>query len=430
VTFGRAGEGLYDHPMSVRGRVVMRMLAALVLVAGTAAAVLPAAALTLDEALARAQRSHPSLPPAAAAVEAGRVRLAQARRLQANPVVALELVRHSAPGDVNIDRGVTVSQEVEIGGQRGLRIRSAEHEVTHAEQLLADRRRTVAAEVRRAFAGVIAAERRGALAREAATLANRLLEAAERRVRAGDAGDIDVQLARIQAIQAAQAETLASVERARVGARLATAVGADAAEVLVVDAGPERATTPTLAHDTLIAHALANRPDLAAARAERARLEAEAELARRHGRIPNPVLQGIYREELGPEHFAGGGIALPFPIWNRDEAAEATLLAAAASAAADERRLLQEVPRQVEVAALRRAAAATAWARYEREALPAGDAARAAVERAYATGYFGLADALAQEDRLLQLRTAAIASWLDLHEADADLIEALGGDLP
>jgi cobalt-zinc-cadmium efflux system outer membrane protein len=416
--------------MSIRTRVVKRTLVALMLVAGAAAAGRPAAALTLDEALARAQRSHPSLPPATATIDAARVRLAQARRLPANPVVALEVVRHSGPDDVNIDRGVTVSQEVEIGGQRGLRILSAEHEVAHAEELLADRRRTIAAEARRAFAGVIAAERRGALAREAATLASRLLEIAERRVRAGDAGDIDVQLARIQAIQAAQAETLATVERARAAARLASAIGADAAEVLVVDPGAEHAAPPTLARDTLVAHALATRPDLAAAREERARLEAEAALARRHGRIPNPVFQGIYREELGPEHFAGGAIALPFPIWNRDEAAEATLLAAAASAAADERRLLQEVPRQVEVAALRRDAAASAWARYEREALPAGDAARAAVERAYTTGYFGLTDALAQQDRLLQVRTAAIATWLDLHEADADLIEALGGDLP
>ena len=61
--------------------------------------------------------------------------------------------------------------EVEIGGQWGLRVLSAEHELAHAEHLLADRQRLIAAEVRRAFAGVIAAERRADLTRETGIIA-------------------------------------------------------------------------------------------------------------------------------------------------------------------------------------------------------------------------------------------------------------------
>src|SRR5438046_543740 len=106
--------------------------------------------LALDEALARARAASPALRVAAAELEAAHGRLRQARLVQANPVLSADLARHTAPaGDEDAkDRGVQLEQEIEVGGQRGLRIAAAEHDVTHAEHLLADRRRTVEGEVR------------------------------------------------------------------------------------------------------------------------------------------------------------------------------------------------------------------------------------------------------------------------------------------
>src|SRR5690349_11219476 len=111
-------------------------VAALLLAAARPAAADP---LSLAAALERARTGSPVLRVAEAEVAGARGRLRQARLIQANPVVSADLARHTAPpardagGEDALDRGVEIDQEVEIGGQRGLRIAAAGHDVAHAE---------------------------------------------------------------------------------------------------------------------------------------------------------------------------------------------------------------------------------------------------------------------------------------------------------
>jgi cobalt-zinc-cadmium efflux system outer membrane protein len=382
--------------------------------------------LRLDEALARARDASPVLRAASADVAAAGGRLRQAHVLAANPVLSGDAARHTAPtGEDVIDRGVQLEQEIEVGGQRGLRIAAAEHDVARAEQVLADRRRTVDAEVRRAFFGLAASERRRALAAERLAIAGRIAEAARRRARAGEAAGLDARLAEVEMARADQERTAAETDRARAEARLATAIGAEPGEPLAAAAADE-ALAPAPSEPALVDRALASRPDLLAAREERARLEAEARLARRRGEVPNPVLRAFYREEMIQEHIAGGGVSVPLPLWNREQGTTAELLAQASGAATEVARLTAEIPRDVHLAFRRRTAAEEAWRRYERDALPATAAARSLLERGFDAGYLSLPDVLVQQDRLLQVRRAAIDAWLDLHEADADVVEATG----
>ena len=372
----------------------------------TVVLVLPAAAaadlLSLEEALARARIASPALRAAEADLDAARGRLAQARLFPANPVLSAELARHTAPGEEQLDRGVALAQELEVGGQRGLRVGAATYDVAHAEHAFADRRRLVEAEVRRAFFAIAAVERRRVLAAEGVALADRIVDTA-RRARAGDVGALDVRLAEVETARAAQT--------------LTEAIG-------VIAEDQEHAALPP--EQTLFERALATRPDLVAAREERARLAAEAQLVHRRGLVPNPVLRGFYREELLDERIVGGEVSIPLPVWNREQGTEATLRAQAAGAAAEVNRLVGEIPRQVHVAIVRRAVAAEAWARYRDAALPAASHARADIERAFAAGYLGLPEVLVQQDRLLQVQGAAIDTWRDLNIAESDLIEALG----
>src|SRR5205807_2233583 len=177
--------------------------------------------------------ASPALRVAAAQLEAAQGRLRQARLIQTNPVLSADLARHTEPGlPDDKDRGVQLEQEIEVGGQRGLRIAAAEHDVGHAEH------------------------------------------------------------------------------------RLATALGAEPGEPLSASV-EDVALAPSPAEDALVARALDARPDLGAAREERARLETEVRLAARHGRIPNPALRGYYRQERLGEHIVGGGVSVPLPIFNR-----------------------------------------------------------------------------------------------------------------
>src|SRR5581483_7839781 len=328
-------------------------------------------------------------------------------------------------GEDALDRGVEIDQEVEVGGQRGLRLSAAGHDVARAELLLADKRRTADGEVRRAFFGVVAAERRRTLAGERLAVARRIVDAARRRTTAGEAAGLDVRLAELEVARAEQDRTAADVAHVRAVTRLAAAIGAPAGEPLAI-AADAPADVPAPGGEDLAARALATRPDLAAAREERARLEDAAALARRQGRIPNPVLKGWYREEQLGEHIAGGGFSVPLPVFNLQQGAEAELLAGASAAAAEAARLAATIPREVADAVAHRAAARDAWLRYERDALPAADAARDLLERAYGAGYLGLPDVLLQRDKILQTRTGAIDAWLDLREAEADVVEAVG----
>jgi outer membrane protein, heavy metal efflux system len=380
-------------------------------------------ALRLPDALVRAAAASPAVRTAEADLAAAHGRLRQARLLPANPVLSGDLARHTAPGEAMKDRGVALDQEIEVGGQRGLRITAAEHDVARAELALADHRRLTEGEVRRAFFGVAAADRRCRLAGERLALASRLAATARQRVEAGDAPALERRLGDLETVRAEHERARAEAQRERAVLRLADALGASPEEQLVVvtDADPGH---PAAAEGTLVERALAGRPDLAAARAEHARLEAEADLTRRQGIVPNPVLRGFYREELLNERIAGGGISLPLPLWNRQQGRETELLALARGASTQ-----TALPREVHVALLRRRAAEDTWRRYEAEALPAAAAAGEELDRALRAHYIGLADALVQQDRLLQSRQAAIDAWLELREADADLIEAVGGDI-
>ena len=391
---------------------------------------LSADALSLDEALARALVASPELRVAAAEVEAARGRDQQASLYVANPVITAEVAQHTAPGDEEqVDRMFSVAQEIEIGGQRGLRVAATAWDVDRAEFLLADHRRRVVAEVRRAFAGAVAAERHVHVAAEFEEIAQRLATATGARERAGDATRLDVELAAIESARAAQATASAATERQRALDRLALAIGASDSEVLAVaDPGEPPSTAPPASDEALVERALATRPDLAAARAERARLEGEAAFVKRRGEIPNPVVRGYYRKELLDETIVGGEIAIPIPVWNREQGTETALRATASAASAEIDRLVGQIPREVRLSLARRAAAAVAWRRFRDQVLPAAAAAEKLIERSYAQGYAGLTEALAQRDRLLQARSAAIAAWLDLEEAETDLIEAVGGD--
>jgi len=385
--------------------------------------------LTLDAALARARAANATLVAAAAELEAARGRRVQAGLLPANPVLSGDMARHSDPTTSQIDRGVALAQEIEVGGQRGLRVAGADHDVARADFLLADRRRVVDADVRRAFADVVASIRRRRLAEASVAIAARIVEATGRRARAGDVAALDVRLAAIERARADQALDVATAEQAAAIARLAAVLNLPPDEdVGVVDDPYEPAA---LAPEVeLVARALAARPDLAAAREEAARLDSEAHLARRRGLVPNPVVRGFYRQELFDERIAGGEVSVPLPIWNREQGTQAALLAGASAAAAEVDRLTRAIPREVALAVARHRLATTAWQRARSDTLPGVVAARELLERGDVAGYIGVPEQLVQQDRLIQAEAASIDAWRALRMADADVIEAVGGALP
>ncbi|TMA48664.1 MAG: hypothetical protein E6J81_05085 [Deltaproteobacteria bacterium] len=292
----------------------MRGALATTVVLVLAAAAAGADLLSLEEALARARIASPALRAAEADLDAARGRLAQARLFPANPVLSGELARHTAPGEEQLDRGVALAQEIEVGGQRGLRVGAATYDVAHAEHTFADRRRLVEGEVRRAFFAVAAVERHRVLAAEGVALADRIADTARRRARAGDVGALDVRLAEVETARAAQTLAAADSERAVALAHLAAALGAPPDEAIgVIAEDQEHAALPP--EQMLFERALATRPDLVAAREERARLAA----AEAWARYRDAALPAASHARADIERaFAAGYLGLPEVLVQQD----------------------------------------------------------------------------------------------------------------
>jgi cobalt-zinc-cadmium efflux system outer membrane protein len=380
-----------------------------------------AEALHLDDALARARERNATLEGARADVVSARGRLDQAGVLAANPVFTSGLTHHRIPGDTNLEPHVSLGQELEIGGQRGLRIDAARNDVERAEQRRADRERLVDA----CLCGPGRAERLLAIAGSCSAI-DPPATATATRVEQGDAGRIDLDLTRLDEVKTREDAAAAELAVRRARARLALAIGADPDEPLAVVPPPDAGVEPP-AEAAALERALAARPDLAAARAERARLDGQAALVHRAGIVPNPKIRGYYSHENGNEDLVGGEVEVPLPIFDRQQGTETDLRGQAAAAAAEVVRLERTIPREVRLALARYAAATAAARRYAEDAGPATASANASLDRARRAGQLSVIDVLTQQDRLREARRAAIGAWLEVHEAEADLVDAVGG---
>src|SRR3954447_16117506 len=130
-----------------------------------------------------AQANSEQVSRARAELDAARARRDVAGRLlPANPTIEVGVGRRqSQDGSTDIDRGVELSQTVEIGGQRGARISAADADLRAAAAIAAASARLIAAEVLSAAAQVVRARRGLALVRDQGEVAERLVRVSHAR---------------------------------------------------------------------------------------------------------------------------------------------------------------------------------------------------------------------------------------------------------
>jgi cobalt-zinc-cadmium efflux system outer membrane protein len=274
--------------------------------------------LTLDEAVALATRENPVLRAKEfelRAVQASEVTAA----LRPNPTASYssEQFAFGRATDAVQQHTASLSQLIETGGKRQRRIDSARAatQVTGAE--LADVRRQVVYQVRKAFTDIFTARANLALAEQGL----RTLDDVERlqRFRA-ERGDIsELELLRIQVQRFA-------FERDATDARAALRAGVISLRAVL---GPQRVSENvdvvgdltyreiTRSRDDLEAAALANRPDLRAAEATRARARADYSLARANASWDFAPM--VEYQRIGADNTIGFGISMPLRVFDRNQ---------------------------------------------------------------------------------------------------------------
>ena len=398
-------------------------------------------ALTLDLARAMAVRQNPDLAVARMDIEVARGQLRQAGAIRTNP--SLDVLTSGARGSAT---EIGISQEIEVGGQRGVRRQVGRAELDRSIRATTDVGRLVVADVDRAFYQVFAASRRVELSQEVLGLNERLSDVANRQLREGEVSKLDYNLAVIELGRSRARHAAALRERDGAELELRRLLGLAPGTIVrpVVDSTHRHVAldstigrAPTLASmqvngesvDALTARALAQRPDLQARIAVVTRTGAEITLAQREA-LPNIAAR------LTSEASADGsgrafrpGIGITLPLLNRNRGEIDARRAAARQAELDRASLAQRVRAEVEAAVRTYAAAAAQVEVLESTVLVPARENRLLLEAAYREGKVGLPVLLLIRNQVIDAEQEYWSAWLAEREALAALAAATGDNV-
>lgn len=211
----------------------------------------------------------------------------------------------------------TLSQEIEIAGQRGLRLKVADTE------LKAQTRRTLVTELEVATSAltalfqVQAAQEEVSLAERLGQIAQTLSELAEQRSKEGLLSPVDADVAQAESVRIGVIRYEVRRKLSSAQANLNLLLGRDFDASIQMSGGLPSSLRPPpdvlSGSSSYVNRALLLRGEIAAALAERRVLEAQLELIRRE-RVPNPTLAVFRQRDDFRDKIWGGGISLSIPL--------------------------------------------------------------------------------------------------------------------
>ncbi|MBA9859140.1 TolC family protein [Ralstonia insidiosa] len=376
--------------------------------------------VTLQQAVERAMQTHPALAAAGYEIAASEGALDQASRLR-NPEAVF------ITEDVRRNRATMTAQlniPLELGGKRAARTRAAELGRDAVTQDAAVLRAELRADVTRTFFDLLIAQERLTLAQASDTLAAQAESAAARRVQAG-------KVSPVEQTKAGVARASAAIELRDAGAELLVAQRALSAFWGGAAAAPEAdgsaETLPVVPREARQATTtLDNTP-----RAVRARLEIDRRQAlanvERSKRVPDVTVNvGVKRDSSANNNMAVLGIAVPLPLFDRNQGNLLEAQRLADKAFEDYRALQLEQNATLAQDVARLDAARTAVQSLRQDVLPGAQRAYDAARIGFDAGKFNFLDVLDAQRTLFQARAQYLAALSRAHQAAAGIDRILG----
>ena len=274
--------------------------------------------LTLSAALQRASNLNPALQQAKIAVSSfeGAYRHADTP-VPSNPVVSLQSFdQGTGSGQVNRSIGITVSQELWIAGQGGLREQAAGARLQAARQRLDFLSATIAARTRAAFM-------RALVAREAVETAEQIVNAnqdlsdfSELRLESGEANQLEANTARIGLGQAQALLAQAENQFEQATYRLIDLLWLDPAQALELSGVVSPVELEVPGQEELLTRAVQRRSDLAAASEQVMAAQNELKLANRQ-LIPNLTVFAVKNSDINIDSSVLAGLSFELPVLHR-----------------------------------------------------------------------------------------------------------------
>lgn len=356
-------------------------------------------------------------------------RVAASPLLPSNPVVAFSAGVRNVPGETATNWYATLSQEVEVAGQRSARLRIAEAEIAGQSELVTLADRDTAARAWRAYFEAVAARDELQMAERLEKAFGGAVAATRASAERGLAAGIEADITEALAVRLTQARLSAQRSHRTATSTISVLVGRVAgAQDLTVegDLEPLGGVVP-LAQE--LVRRSDDRPELRAARAQRKALEASADVFRR-ARIPNVTFSVFAQNDGFNERVFGLGLALPIPLPQplgrtyAGEIAEVEALSRRASTVLE--RLRREIGLEVTTALHTYEAAKAERDLYTSERLSRAEQSLASIAREIGAGRLGVRDAIVSQQALMELLHAGLDARLALCLASVELARAAG----
>jgi len=343
--------------------------------------------------------------------------------VQQNPIIEGRVGPRTRGRQV-VDHDVEIALDfpLEIYGQRGLRIDAAELAVGRAEILVEESSRRALVEALSAYYRALRAEAQVTWSNQQASLAEELLRITERRAAAGDVGDLDVRVTRVELARARRNARTASAERESALAALRIGLGLPAEQEVIIAGG--LADARDRYGDAQARRATEARPDVRAAEADVLTARAELDLEERLA-WPNPALRLSYGREEGANVFLAG-MAIPLSIFERNQGRIAQAEARVARSATERDFTQLRARTEAEAARRRYALALESLDGFEADAIPLLDENLRLAQRSYETGQTRLTELLTVRREALETRREYFDAQLEFATAGVELQAALG----
>lgn len=380
--------------------------------------------LTLDQALALAEKNNPRLRAAEAMIERAKAGIETARAYT-NPTFEFLAGNQSAlpiatPGVPGLLQHYSAGQTLEIPAERRSRIHASRLEFLSSEYESAAIHLSVDAQVKRAFYDVLRRKQQVAYARDNLGLVEELRRRVSVEVQVGEKGKLELTRAEAELARARAAVNSAEVELANAQAVLKATIGASAnSEFDPQGSLDNRVQLAPL--DELRQQVFAVHPALSQAKTETARAETLVSHERAK-RVPQPTFYGEYEHQ--PDiSFYRFGVNLPLPLWDRRKGPIAEAQAEVKRAQAITRQRELEI-----LAALERAYDQYQISDQQVQGLQAGslreaEAAVEAAQNAYKFGERGILEVLDAQRVLQGVRTDLLDAEFARQSALIDLQE-------
>lgn len=353
--------------------------------------------------------------------------------LPSNPQLSVVAGPRFSNGASGIDFQASLTQQIQIAGERGTRIDAAERfaEMTDAE--IEQVRWNVHCDVHAAFHRTLVEQERTRLAERVVTFQKEVLSVVERQIKAGETAPLSLRLAQAEVAQAEQQSVSAKQSLLASRIRLAQLSGwpvktppNPTGEVDAPRAPPEM--------DALEASAKEHLPSL---RTGQSRIrEAEARLTVENRSVwPKPSIGIQYSRESNPGATSGqsdivlGALSIPIPSFDRNQGARAQAKADATVAQAELQATLQLLEGQIAEARSEVDAAAQRTSAYGTEILPRFGDNLKLLKRSFELGEIDILALSTGRERFMRIQSDALSAQQDYFVALAGLERVVGVDL-